>query len=217
MAVFILGFTAYSQESLTITTYYPAPFGVYEELRARRQAVGEDYIDSSQYPFSNYHDGASLLVQGRVGIGQPWATHTWPAVPLDVDSRGISVNSWDGTVALFRDSGESSGGWARGIAFGKENRRPVRMGILGTGSGAAGADPFFHLRHFYISVDQNSTTPWHDGHFTVGANGFVGIGTTAPQAKLDVTDGSITADTIIIKKRSGTPSPVREGEIWLIE
>lgn len=73
----------FSQESVTLTTYYPAPYGVYNELRSKRVAIGENYYSNSAYPWD---DGSSLLdneilqnadlvVEGPVGIGtlKPYA------------------------------------------------------------------------------------------------------------------------------------------------
>jgi hypothetical protein len=36
----ILSSLSFSQESIVVTTYYPSPFGSYNELRANRMAVG---------------------------------------------------------------------------------------------------------------------------------------------------------------------------------
>ena len=63
---------ALAQEQVTITTYYPAPYGIYKELRADQLAVG------SVYRASALADG-NLIVSGNVGI----RTAT-PGVALDV-------------------------------------------------------------------------------------------------------------------------------------
>ena len=42
----VLAQTTIPEERITIITYYPAPYGVYNELRARRVAIGDNYIDS---------------------------------------------------------------------------------------------------------------------------------------------------------------------------
>ena len=49
-------------EQVTITTYYPAPYGVYQEMRVNQMAVGNTYRASS------LNDG-TLIVSDRVGIG----------------------------------------------------------------------------------------------------------------------------------------------------
>jgi len=53
-------------EDIKITTYYPAPFGVYSELRARTMAIGSTYYDPSLVTITDPDD---LIVEGNVGIG----------------------------------------------------------------------------------------------------------------------------------------------------
>lgn len=52
-------------EQMTFSTYYPAPYGVYNEMRARRMTVGSNYLDSSAFTVSD----DNLIVEGKVGIG----------------------------------------------------------------------------------------------------------------------------------------------------
>ena len=61
----------FAQEEITLTTYYPAPYGVYVELRAQRIAIGDGYIDAAA---PSWEDGtidseADLVIEGNVGIG----------------------------------------------------------------------------------------------------------------------------------------------------
>lgn len=70
-----------AEESITITTYYPSPYGVYKELRAKRTAVGDNYYDSSGYCWegtctTTIDSGADLIVEGNVGIGTTSPTAT---------------------------------------------------------------------------------------------------------------------------------------------
>ena len=55
---------SFAQESITLTTYYPAPYGVYREMRVNGLAVGSAY----RYTPANISDGY-LIVNGSVGIG----------------------------------------------------------------------------------------------------------------------------------------------------
>jgi hypothetical protein len=112
--------SAFSQETMTITTYYPAPYGVYQELRAKRVAIGDNYY-SSGYCWAPdicaNHFGASedLLVEGSVGIGTPTASaylevnNTMRLVPtltpsltaegsIYYDSTKKSLRVYDGTA-----------------------------------------------------------------------------------------------------------------------
>ena len=36
--------TEEEEETLTIATYYPAPYGIYNEMRAKKMAVGDNYL-----------------------------------------------------------------------------------------------------------------------------------------------------------------------------
>ncbi|MDD4294672.1 MAG: hypothetical protein PHP69_04080 [Candidatus Omnitrophica bacterium] len=60
------------------------------------------------------------------------------------------------------------------------------------------------------------------GDVIIKDNGDVGIGTDTPAADLDVQgdiiqeNGTTTVERFIINKRNGTPSGVKEGEIWII-
>lgn len=71
---------SFAQESLTITTYYPSPYGSYNELRANQMSIGAGY-QATAIP------GNSLIVQGNVGIGV-----TAPAQALVVAGR-IQINT----------------------------------------------------------------------------------------------------------------------------
>ncbi|MFC1646407.1 hypothetical protein ACFL2Y_04445 [Candidatus Omnitrophota bacterium] len=55
---------SYAEERITLTTYYPAPYGVYREMRVNGLAVGSAYRNNP----TNVADGY-LLVNGSVGIG----------------------------------------------------------------------------------------------------------------------------------------------------
>ena len=54
-----------ADEKITITTYYPSPYGSYQDLRADQMAIG------SAYRQSTIASGTSLIVEGSVGIGTP--------------------------------------------------------------------------------------------------------------------------------------------------
>jgi hypothetical protein len=60
------GFPVFAEE-LKITTYYPSPYGVYNELRAKRMAVGTTYFDSTQLDLTGRE--GQLFVEGGIAIG----------------------------------------------------------------------------------------------------------------------------------------------------
>src|SRR3990167_6133787 len=68
--------TEEEEETLTIATYYPAPYGIYNEMRAKKMAVGDSYLSGSAYPWDtgggcagNEICNADLVVEGNIGIG----------------------------------------------------------------------------------------------------------------------------------------------------
>ncbi len=85
---FAFGLSAGFAEEITLTTYYPSPYGVYEEMRSKKMAIGDAYYDSSSHcwpggPCPSVIDGAAdLVVEGNVGIGT-----TNPSEELDVDGN----------------------------------------------------------------------------------------------------------------------------------
>jgi hypothetical protein len=63
-------------EEITITTYYPSPYGSYHELRSQKMAVGTTYINSSAACWASstctvniIPPATDLIVEGSVGIG----------------------------------------------------------------------------------------------------------------------------------------------------
>ena len=55
---------SFAEERITLTTYYPAPYGIYREMRANGLAVGSGY----RYVPEILTDGV-LIVEVSAGIG----------------------------------------------------------------------------------------------------------------------------------------------------
>ncbi len=72
-------------EQITITTYYPSPFGVYNELRAKKMAIGDTYYNPASI---SINDPADLIVEGNVGIG----TTSPHNVPPNGNTGNLDVN-----------------------------------------------------------------------------------------------------------------------------
>ena len=93
-----------AQEQVTITTYYPAPYGVYNELRSKRMAIGDTYYN----PASTTVPASSLIVENAIGVG----TKT-PVGKFDVNMGNnynyFSVN-YDNNIGVEMRSG-TTGGW----------------------------------------------------------------------------------------------------------
>ncbi len=72
-------------ETITITTYYPSPFGIYNELRAKKMAIGASYYNPAG---TSINDPADLIVEGNVGIG----TTSPHSVPPNGNTGNLDVN-----------------------------------------------------------------------------------------------------------------------------
>lgn len=84
LVLFSLGF---SEETLTITTYYPSPYGSYGELTAHQMKIGTTYSGGG----TSVSDD-TLIVEGNVGIGV-----TNPQTQLDV-AGGIKPGEVDNSA-----------------------------------------------------------------------------------------------------------------------
>jgi len=63
------------KEELSIVTYYPVPYGDYQELRSQRMAIGKNFSQPSAACWVSgkcttlIEEATNLLVEGNVGIG----------------------------------------------------------------------------------------------------------------------------------------------------
>jgi hypothetical protein len=153
---------AQQQESITITTYYPAPYGVYRELRAQRMAIGDSYYNASEYCWegscgNTIGADADLVVEGNLGIGTV------------TPSRNLEIYSEEDPApdATLRMHDEGMSGLSLDVDLVAESRR-----LLGNPS------------YFKINL-------YDDTKVTITDDGNVGIGTTDPNARLQI-NGAIS-------------------------
>jgi hypothetical protein len=167
LSLCVLGFSQ-QEERLTITTYYPSPYGSYRELRAQRMAIGRTYYDGRQYYWEgtnpNIPQNASLIVEGDVGIG----THT-PNSDLHIYNEG----GVPGSTALRLEYNYNS---------------PVIGGSTSSLIGDLPSDWVFLANSNNGTLQiMNPTTP----RVTIDNAGNVGIGTSNPQAIFQVQNGTV--------------------------
>ncbi|MDD5583864.1 MAG: hypothetical protein PHV55_02250 [Candidatus Omnitrophica bacterium] len=180
-----------ASETITISTYYPAPYGVYEELRAQRVAIGEDYLDGSQYCWSPNTcteqinaTTTDLVVQGNVGIGT-----VMPAQKLHIYKGGMILDAGESTSSgqaalnmITEGDGEkdlneaSTKGWhlaARGAGYTGDATQQNDFGLW-----------FWNGTSWFsrMFIEHNNT-------------GNMGIGTTTPRAKLHVAGEAVIGNS----------------------
>ena len=159
---FLFSFSKFAlAEDISITTYYPSPYGSYRELRSARMAIGDNYIDPVAFTWEvTDGDGgevdfqADLVVQGNVGMGT-----ANPQGPLQVQLPAWTNRDNDSQHVILSNATDLNAGLRFGFS---------RASMLGS-----------------VNV-LNPGVAWGNLILQDGG-GSVGIGTTTPGAyKLNV-------------------------------
>ena len=172
-SVFPQGFTPVDTETITLTTYYPSPIGIYKELRSQRMAIGANYYD----PLVGMSQDADLAVEGSVGIGT-----TSPNYRLTVTDGDLFIDNDE--VATIRSSQHNLYFDAIGYAHRGYHFRP---------GGSTSGNTFA-----YLGIYKANTTPTYFESIRLHADGSsffnsgnIGIGTSAPSALMELdSDGT---------------------------
>lgn len=190
--LFVLPAVNVFSETITVTTYYPSPYGVYEELRAKKVAIGDSYFDATTHAWDDgvgliaaneIEQNADLVIEGNVGIG------TYQPQNLLHLSGSMTVDA---------------GAWGEGINFNQhwDSDASATINLNGRDSYAIWADPINDILIFEASpaVAAGSTvTP--NVAIVIEDTGNVGIGTDEPIADLHI-NGNITRGGLLLA--SGT-------------
>lgn len=162
-----------AEETLTISTYYPAPYGVYNELRSKKMAIGDTYYDGSQYCWApavctdTIYSSIDLAVKGTVSIGTNLLPLTNPKLyvvgPVEADAfRAFEASG----VYAFIEAGPNDG-------------------AADMGGYSLATSSFARTR-----LDGNPLV------LQSRSGGNIGIGTQTPDdAKVEVFGGTVCADT----------------------
>jgi len=103
MVGLVIGFYALScfaqeGETITITTYYPSPYGVYNELRANKMVIGES--DSGAIP-SPDTEGVMIFK----GISEPTGSNDQQDGALYYDDSEHKFKYYDGSAGTWKEMG----------------------------------------------------------------------------------------------------------------
>lgn len=111
LVLFFLPSRAFCDETLTITTYYPSPYGTYREMRADQMSVGSGYRSSS------LSDGM-LFVENKVGVGTDFISsgltvdiHGYVGADAycDRDGNSCTTNTCPSGFVKIENAGETLG------------------------------------------------------------------------------------------------------------
>jgi hypothetical protein len=180
-----------AEEELTITTYYPSPYGSYNELTAYKLKIGTNYSGSGTSAVDN-----SLLVEGNVGIGTGVpSTKLYIQGPTAVNAQiSFTTNSSYAGYNLSYNDTRYGSLQAIGPNFSDATRQRDIEIIADTQAQD-------------ISFWTNNTV-----RMNIKANGRVGIGTPSPTTALDVS-GAVKATDYYAAGNIGTSGtfPTKSG------
>ena len=130
----VFSFMVFGQETLTITTYYPAPFGVYQRIITSTLGVGDNNtfvpgLDSSDAPDHVTNPG-SVWISGSVGIGTTTAQNK-----IDVSGSAVIGSSYAGVNIAPSDGLLIEGNVGIGVTNPGANKLLISGGITNTAGG----------------------------------------------------------------------------------
>lgn len=185
----VLGTMAYAiAADVTLTTYYPSPRGVYQELRTSGDLhVGALGAATARLHVTQTAAANALLVEDQAADASPFVVDqngnvgigvSAPTLPLDVlgSSR---IRATSGLTELFVDNATAANADAQ-LRLRTETAQDWVVGIDRSDSSK-----------FKIA---NSTALGTNDRVTIQPSGSVGIGISAPTERLHVSGGNLRVD-----------------------
>lgn len=187
--LFFFVIPAVAQESLTITTYYPAPIGRYREVRSGRIAIGPTYHNPGAHPWSNSNpplaqeisQDADFIVERAVGVG------TYQPLRLFHVDQARSTASH---ISLFDNSDALIGPWTNRIGYAYNGTLAASLDVSGV---TTNNNPV--LSQFAIDLAGTTGTD-----FVVDPSGNAGLRTPTRQAPGNSNSGSLAVNDVFIRK-----------------
>ena len=218
-------------ERITLTTYYPSPVGVFNELRARRATIGDNYYllpwddDGGGPEAGEIHENTDLAVEGLVMVGtvdNDWGTMTVSREPDATNTPaiyGLAIPSVAGNSYGVGVEGESAN---TGI-FGRAHNENATDGAIAVGgrfqaSSYAGGGSR-GIEAFSWGGAEPAAVRWA-GYFGLAGQAnsgrvyikdLLGLGTETPLSVLDVAGGAVIGSNYAGVEPSPTNGLLVEG------
>lgn len=186
LAVFLSSFSAMAQESVTISTYYPAPMGIFNQLLVtNRMAVGDVNGDGVVNDLDLARDAAGNAINGALTVATSLGIGTVsPQGELHI--RSTDNNNGNANIILEGENpanGASTGSWNIFSAGGTPGVSPAgNLNFVSTTSAGATSTP--------MTIEQGAP----NDSLYVASNGNIGLGTNNPRTRLDVQGGIQVGD-----------------------
>jgi len=192
----------FPQETVTITTYFPAPFGVYNELQLSPHQAPVTVCDNAHRGTMYFDSDDNLLyvcrgaIDGWVVIGDAWWRSDDNQIIYNINPGNVGIGTQASRGGLEVASGPQWSSFNYGANIILSGNRNNAIGILDSN----GANPWAVSNSsgtFTVSTmpAPGNTAASPNGRFVIANNGNVGIGTTAPGQRLDVSGGDLRVAT----------------------
>ncbi len=172
-------------EEITITTYYPSPYGSYNALQVDKLGVG-DNDDSGTFTSADVPStSGEVWIKGDVGIGTDN-----PGAKLDV-AGSIYTSNIGGTNAIELGQGQSSNQYAYIDFHGDSTNSDYALRIIRYNTGANAVSRIEHLGTGAFEFLAAGAAPMifstsSTERMRILSGGYVGIGTDTPTVPLYV-------------------------------